>query len=289
MKRKIIEINDERCTGCGLCIPNCAEGALQIIDGKARLISELFCDGLGACLGHCPEQAISITEKEAEAYDEEKVLSDRIIPAGSNTLREHLLHLKDHGATLYLEQAIAYLKRYKIENPLNIQENQPAHTHHGGCPGSQSRAIEREKSTETASPVLEPEQCSSSDLSHWPIQLHLINPLAPHFNNADILIAADCVAFARADLHSRFLRGKKLVIACPKLDQGQDKYQIKLLSLVEDAKINSITVLRMEVPCCGGIVLLARQAVSSSSRTIPVKEVVIGIDGVIRSENWSLD
>jgi NAD-dependent dihydropyrimidine dehydrogenase PreA subunit len=284
MKRKIIEINEDKCTGCGLCIPNCAEGALQVIDGKARLISDLFCDGLGACIGHCPEDAISVVEREAEEYDEEKVLAERILPAGANTLRQHLEHLRDHGATEYLNQALAYLEKEKIPNPL-LRPQPPASpfTHGSGCPGSQSQAIQR-----TPTPTIAATDGGASELTHWPVQLHLINPAAPHFTGADLLISADCVAYARADLHSAFLRGKKLIIACPKLDHDQEVYLRKLIALVDDARINSITVLRMEVPCCGGIVALARQAVAQASRKIPIKEIIIGIDGGIRSENWLL-
>ncbi len=288
MKRKIIEIDEGKCTGCGQCIPNCAEGALKIIDGKARLISDLFCDGLGACLGHCPEQAIAVVEREAEDYNEERVLSERIIPAGVNTLKEHLQHLRDHGADQYLAEALAYLHRHGIDNPLRPSQVEAAPAHHGGCPGSQSRTFAQNNGA-LIHPLAQTEPSIVSELSHWPIQLHLINPAAPHFQAADLLIAADCVAYARADLHSRFLRGKKLLIACPKLDHQQEIYLAKLIALIDEAQINSITVLRMEVPCCGGIVALARQAVSQSARSIPVKEVVIGIQGNIRSENWLLD
>lgn len=284
MKRKIIEINEEKCTGCGQCIPNCAEGALQIIDGKARLISDLFCDGLGACIGTCPEKAISITEREAEEYDEVKVLKERILPAGPNTLKEHLQHLKSHGADEYHKQAITYLHQQGIQIPLDAPEPSPHHQH-GSCPGSRAQSIERipDKTVSTDGSI------PLSELSHWPVQLHLINPLSPHFKEADLLIAADCVAFSRGDFHSRFLRGKKLVIACPKLDADQDMYLGKLTTMVEQSQINSITVMRMEVPCCGGIVSLAKKAVGLSSRSIPIKEVVIGIDGRISSEHWSLE
>jgi len=290
MTRKIIHIDEEKCTGCGLCIPNCAEGALQIIDGKARLISDLFCDGLGACIGHCPEQAITITEREAEAYDEDKVLAERIIPAGENTLREHLLHLQSHGAEQYFKQALHNLQRNHIANPLEAPKTQYIpHTHGSGCPGSQVRTIIRNGQQESCKVKSENEATIQSELSHWPIQLHLINPSAPYFYGAELLLAADCVAYARADMHSRFLRGKKLIILCPKLDHEQENYFSKLIKLLEEAHINSITILRMEVPCCGGIVSLAQKAVKESSRSIPIKEIIIGIDGDIRSENWSLD
>ncbi len=283
MKRKIIEIDEEKCTGCGRCIPGCAEGALKIIDGKARLLSDLFCDGLGACIGHCPEQAITVIEREAEPYDEEKVLDERILPAGRNTLKEHLLHLKSHGAKDYLEQAEAYLQRHHIENPLETDEPEQSGSHHPGCPGSRSRSfvgIENAPSPSIGS-------TSDSELSHWPIQLHLVNPKAPHFHEAELLIAADCTAFSRADFHSRFLRGKKLIIACPKLEQGHDIYLQKLNELVTDAKIRSLSVLRMEVPCCAGLTAMVRHAVSLSGRTIPVKETIIGIEGDIVGESES--
>ena len=277
MKRKIIEIDQEKCTGCGLCIPGCAEGALKIIDGKARLLSDLFCDGLGACIGHCPEQAIRVVEREAEAYDERKVLAEIIIPAGENTLREHLLHLKSHGAKEYLAQAERYLEEHQIQNPLEQRPHEDVSQRHSGCPGVGSRSFK----TGGTGPCLCESHPAASALSHWPIQLHLIHPGAPHFEGADLLVAADCTAFSRGDFHSRFLQGRKLVIACPKLDHNQEVYLQKLIELITGSGIRSITVLRMEVPCCGGMTALIRRAVSLSGRTVPVREMILGIEGDI--------
>ena len=268
-KRKIIKIDEEKCNGCGLCIPNCPEGALQIIDGKVRLISDLFCDGLGACLGHCPEGAITIEEREAKPYDESKVM-ENIVKAGPNVIAAHLNHLKEHGEDEYLKQALNYLKKQNIEIP---REEVLAHSHHGheGCPGA--RTIEFSGQ-------------SKSQLSQWPIQLHLVLPLAPYFRGKDLLLAADCVAYAVGDFHNDYLKGKSLAIACPKLDEGMDVYLEKLVALIDQAKVNTLTVMTMEVPCCGGLLQLAQQAVAKSSRKVPIKSIVVGLQGDIIREEW---
>lgn len=198
MLRKIIQIDEEKCNGCGVCIPNCHEGALQIINGKARLISDLSCDGLGACLGHCPEGAIEIIEREAE-----------------------------------------------------------------------------------------PERAAiPSELRQWPVQMHLLNPQASYFRNADVVLAADCAAFAMGDFHARYMKGKSLAIACPKLDSNKESYIEKLNSMIIDAKINSLTVIMMEVPCCGGLLQLARTAREQANRKIPVKKVYLSIQGEVLEEEW---
>ena len=266
MKRKIISIDQDKCTGCGLCIPNCPEGAIQIIDGKARLVSDLMCDGLGACLGHCPEDAITIEEREAEDYDERKVMAN-IVKQGANTIRAHLAHLKEHGQAEYLAQAKAYLKKNNIPLP---REEKPA-----GCPGSRSTAFEI-KDYSAALAGTRPSQ-----LTHWPIQLHLVSPNAPHFQGADLLLAADCTAFAMGDFHKEHLKGRKLIIACPKLDEGQDEYVEKIKALMDEAKINSLTVMIMQVPCCGGLLRLARKAAEQAARKVPIKCLVVGLQGEI--------
>ena len=203
MKRKIIQIDEEKCTGCGLCIPNCHEGAMQLIDGKARLISDLFCDGLGACIGHCPEGAIEIIEREAEPYDERKVM-EAMIPKGRNTIMAHLDHLRDHNETEFLQQAINYLK----ENNIMINPEKITDAPHGecGCPGSAARDFNAEPAVETHRNASLP--AVPSQLRQWPVQLHLLNPQASYFKNADVLLAADCAAFAMGNFHDRFLKGK---------------------------------------------------------------------------------
>ncbi len=284
MKRKIITIDNDRCTGCGLCIPNCPEGAIQLIDGKARLISDLFCDGLGACLGHCPEGAITLEEREAAAYDEPRVM-ENIIKAGPNTIKAHLEHLRDHGQKEFLAQALQVLKQKKLPNPLEVATERPTGGHHGhgggGCPGS--RAMSFEKPAAEA----QPEQGTRpSQLTHWPVQLHLISPQAPHFQGSDLLIAADCTAFSLGDFHKDFLKGKTLVIACPKLDEGQETYVEKIKVLIDEAKINTLTVLIMQVPCCSGLLRLAKEAASQAARKVPIKCVVVGLQGAILKEEW---
>jgi len=277
MKRKIITIDETKCTGCSQCIPNCPEGAIQIIDGKARLVSDLMCDGLGACMGHCPEGAISIEERDAIAYDEIKVMGN-IVKAGTNTIKAHLHHLKSHNQDEYYNQAIDYLKIYNIEIPEETHDVRSLHT---GCPGSRSMAFKKVDSDSNHT-----SNNAESQLSHWPVQMHLIAPQAPHYKNSDLVLAADCVAFAMGNFHSDILKHHTLAIACPKLDENQEVYAEKIKQLVDIAKINTLTVVIMQVPCCCGLLRLAQEALSQASRKITLKSIVIGIHGEIMSENW---
>ena len=256
VKRNIIKINEELCNGCGLCAKGCHEGALQIIDGKARLISELYCDGLGACIGDCPMNAISVEEKEVEAYDEIAVIK-RIIPKGDKVLEAHLQHLKNHGEMNLLQQGIQYLKDNDIPVPA-LTQPQPQNV----IPVSQLSAFK-----------------PMSVSINWPVQLHLINPQSGVFNNADLLLVADCVAYANPKLYSELLVGKKLAIACPKLDVNKESYVNKLIQMIDDSKINSLTVAIMEVPCCGGLIRLIEMALEKSQRKIPMTKVVVKIRG----------
>lgn len=279
--RQLIEINEELCTGCGECIPGCPEGALQIIDGKARLVSDLFCDGLGACLGTCPVGAIKTIEREAEPYDEKRVMEENIIPAGKNTIKAHLKHLKDHNQTEFLNIALGTLKERGIE--VNLEDKKHHHHHGGGgCPGSQSFSFGEEKPQETVFDA----GVRPSRLTHWPVQLHLISPVAPHFQGSDVLLAADCCAFAHGDFHKDYLKDKTLAIACPKLDSSQEVYIEKVKAMIDQAKINTITVMIMQVPCCGGLLRLAQQAVMEAERKIPLKVVVVSLEGGILKEEW---
>lgn len=283
MKRKIIKIDEEKCTGCGLCIPNCPEGAIQMIDGKARLVSDLFCDGLGACIGECPEGAIIVEEREAEPYNEKKVMAN-VARQGANVIKAHLEHLRVHGQDEYLRQARAFLEEKGIVNPLAEREQAApcaAIGHPAGCPGTLSREFSRETMQETDRDAARP-----SRLTHWPVQLHLASPLAPQYKGRDVLLAADCTAFALGDFHRDHLAGKALAIACPKLDSDQGVYLEKLRSLIDDAKINTLTVMIMEVPCCRGLLNLAREAIKSASRKIPLKCIVVSLDGKVKSEEW---
>lgn len=231
MKRKIIEIDEEKCTGCGLCIPGCAEGALAIVDGKARIVRDMFCDGLGACLGHCPEGALRIIEREAEEFDEEAAL-------------EHVRKTRN------MEDAPA----------------KPA-----GCP---SAAILRMAPTPLAAAPGE----TGSSLSHWPIKIRLVPPHAPFLDNADLIIAGDCCPAASPDFHSRFLDGRVLMLGCPKFDNAEE-YVERLAQMFAQARIRSITVLEMEVPCCSGMSRIVARALDRSGKDIPCTRRILGRDG----------
>jgi ferredoxin len=273
VKRQIIEIDEGKCNGCGLCIPNCPEGALQIIDGKARLVSDLFCDGLGACLGHCPEGAINIVERESEPYDERRVM-ENVVRKGENVIRAHLEHLEGHGEEGLLSEAKEFLKERNIHVDTNKTKE------FAGCPGSRSVAfVETERGAEAA-------LGARSELTHWPVQLHLISPRAPHYQGKDVVLSADCVGYALGDFHARYLKGKTLAIACPKLDEGQEVYLEKLVALMDEAGINTLSVITMEVPCCRGLLMLAREAQKRAKRKVPVKSVVVSVEGKLLGEEW---
>lgn len=297
----MVKIDEELCNGCGECVPNCHEGALQIIDGKARLISDLLCDGLGACLGHCPEGAITIEKREAEPYNETKVM-ELMVGKGKNTVIAHLQHLKEHGETNYLKEGVRFLNSHKDEIDFDIREvieavhnfgkkqTTQAHSHGhaqtmahagGGCPGSQAMSFEPKGMAVDNDMV-----SGQSELRQWPVQMHLINPAAGYFQEADVVVAADCVAFAMGNFHQKFLKGKSLAIACPKLDDGQDTYLNKVVSLIDDAKVNTITVMIMQVPCCGGLLQLVRAAAEQATRKVPVKAVVVSVEGDVLQEQW---
>jgi hypothetical protein len=258
-------------------MPNCPEGALRIIDGKARLISDLFCDGLGACIGHCPEGAITTEEREAAQYDEARVMGN-IVKQGRNVIDAHLEHLKTHNQTQYYDEASQFLKARNMPLPDSGKEHSRAHSE---CPGSRFRSI-----VESGTNIETDSKKTASQLSHWPVQLHLMSPQAPAHQGADVVLSADCVAYAYADFHKDWLAGKALAIACPKLDEGQEMYLEKMSALIDEAKIKTLTVITMEVPCCRGLLALAQQAVAKAKRKIPVKSVIIGIDGNKLSEDW---
>jgi NAD-dependent dihydropyrimidine dehydrogenase PreA subunit len=315
MKREIIQIDEDKCTGCGECIPNCHEGALQMIDGKARLISDLMCDGLGACIGHCPEGAIEIIEREAQPYDEILVMKE-MVTKGKNTVIAHLAHLKDHKEFGFLKQGVRWMQENTDSINFNIEEvmsavhngveekkeeaasacgcgghdDQPKHHHHhepmhvhaeGGCPGSMAKTINKTEPTHNVNVGDAP-----SELTQWPVQMHLINPAASYFQNSDLLLAADCVAFSMGNFHNKFLKGRSLGIACPKLDANKEIYIDKLVALIDDSKINTITVMKMEVPCCGGILQMAQIASQQATRKVPIKSITVSISGEILAENW---
>ncbi|MBI2843865.1 MAG: 4Fe-4S binding protein [Armatimonadetes bacterium] len=254
MLRQVIKIDEELCNGCGDCVPACAEGAIQIIDGKAKLVADKYCDGLGACLGDCPTGAISFEEREAEEFDEAAVMEhlDRLG-------RDYDPHAHDH---------------------LGDKPAHPAHAIHagGGCPSARTldfRSDARQTSDNAPAPQI------GSELRQWPVKLYLVNPGAPYFQDADLLVAADCVPFAYPSLHPDFLRGKALVIGCPKFDD-LDLYLNKLTAIVSGNNIRSITVLHMEVPCCFGLMQVAREAVAAAGKDIPVQAKVVTLRGEIQ-------
>lgn len=238
MLRNIIKIDEEKCNGCGLCVTACHEGALQLIEGKARLVSESYCDGLGDCLPECPTGAIVLEERETVEYDEEAV------------------------------------KKHMEKNKPQPKVDQPC-----GCPGTHARRIAKKNPEATAVPGTEPMQ---SQLGQWPCQLKLVPVNAPYLENAHLLIAADCTAFAYPNIHQKFMRNKITLIACPKLDNTD--YSEKLTSILQQHEIKSVSVLRMEVPCCGGIVQAVKKAMLNSGKMIPWNVVTISTDGRIIEE-----
>jgi ferredoxin len=269
VKRDVIRIDEEKCTGCGSCVSGCPEGALQVIDEKARLISDLFCDGLGACIGDCPEGAIEVETREAEPYNEHRVM-ENIAKAGPNVIKAHLKHLKEHGQGNLVNEAIDFLKENNIEIP-DYEEEPMA----GGCPGSMMKDLRR-SGNQSAAPVM-----GTSELGNWPIQLHLLNPNAPYLKNANLLLAADCAPFAYADFHQRFLKHKVLIIFCPKLDKTIEEYVDKLSEIFQKQDIKSISVVHMEVPCCSGIEIIVQRALEKAQKNIIIRDYTISINGEI--------
>jgi len=309
--RNIIEIDEDICNGCGNCIPNCPEGALQVIDGKARLISDLFCDGLGACIGECPIEAIQVVKREAEPYNETKVM-ENIARQGKNVIAAHLKHLRDHGETGLYNEALEYLKNNNIEIAEDVEMNSKNSENKDrlpcGCPGSAVMDLRGEEPCEAVKPgvrvsdsISEPALKDSSKaaqiaellsqltakeskLRQWPVQIMLVPSTAPYLKDADLLIAADCVPFAYAGFHEDFLENKALLIGCPKLDDSEF-YMKKFTEIFRLNDIKSVSVVHMEVPCCFGMLSIVKQAVKDSGKDIPVKAVNIGIRGNIISEN----
>jgi NAD-dependent dihydropyrimidine dehydrogenase PreA subunit len=291
MIRDVVKIDEELCNGCGQCVPGCHEGALQVIDGKARLINDLLCDGLGACIGHCPQGAITIEKREAEPYNEKKVMQ-LMMTQGKNTIAAHLKHLKDHNEFGFFKEGIRYLNERKLELDFSLDElltelsDQKNHSHQqscgSACPGTREKSFTPGNLSMTTD-VNE----IHSELRQWPVQLHLLNPQAGYFQNADLLIAADCSAFAVGNFHRKFLRGKTLAIACPKLDSNLEAYVEKISAMIDLAHLNTITVLMMEVPCCNGLFKIVQMAVQKSSKKVPVKAIVVSNQGEVLQEEWT--
>jgi ferredoxin len=243
--RKVVRIDEEKCDGCGECVTGCAEEAIAIVNGKARLVGETYCDGLGACLGHCPQGAITMEEREAEPFDEVKT-------------QEHLERLRVRTARL---APIPMM-------PTSYQ-----------CPGSMARSLGH-RATAAASARNFAGIPAASELRNWPVQLTLVPPSAPYFRGADLLLVADCVPFACADFHQRFLRGKPVIIGCPKLDQAEF-YVKRLAEIVRAAQPRSLAVLHMEVPCCSGLTRIARYALGMAESDTPLTDVIVGTGGEV--------
>ena len=236
MLRKIIKINEDKCNGCGACAAACHEGAIGMVDGKAKLMREDYCDGLGDCLPACPTGAIRFEEREAPAYDEQAV-------------------------------KLAQQQKKQAADPLPC-----------GCPGSQARALQRRQAVPQSQQVA-PVQ---SQLMQWPVQIKLVPVNAPYFENANLLIAADCTAYAYANFHQEFIRNRITLIGCPKLDEGD--YAEKLTAIIANNNIKSVTIVRMEVPCCGGIEMAAKRAIQAIGTFLPWQVVTITTDGRIRED-----
>ncbi len=242
--RKIVEIDENKCDGCGLCVPSCAEGAIRIVDGKAKIKSENFCDGLGACLGECPRGALKIVEREAEAFDEEAVKKELSAP--------------------------------------------PARRHTGpelpcGCPSTHLKTWAPSGSCEEANrPAVQAPAPSSSELRHWPVQIRLVPPTAPFLKGAHLLVAADCTPVAYPRFHEDFLKGKVILIGCPKFDDAE-MYTQKFAQIFEKADIRSVTVLVMEVPCCQGLPAMVRKGMETAGKKVRLEKVVVASDGEILS------
>ena len=242
--RKIIEIDEEKCDGCGLCVPACAEGSLEVVDGKVRVVADNLCDGLGACLGECPNDALKIVEREAEEFDEEAV------------------------------------EKYLAEKEAKEKAKSPERVIGGGCPSARVMEFTPPGTQANERPQVAESAAQTSALSHWPIQIHLVPPTAPFLKGADLLVLADCVPVAFPTFHQDFLKGKAVMMGCPKLDDAQ-KYIDKFAQVFRVAGIKSITTVVMEVPCCSGLPMIVKKGLEISGADIPIEEVVVSTKGKI--------
>ena len=294
MKRQIIKIDEEKCNGCGRCADSCVEGAIQMVDGKARLISEVFCDGLGACLGECPVGAITVEQRESQPYDERQTIR-KLVLQGEHVVALHLEHLRSHGQKKYYEEGIETLAEMGISVPdaetlksareatsassrkMNTGEKQMSQEEKSsspcGCPHATQEAMEKVRATSKST--------ARDGMTNWPIQLHLLNPDSTVFDDADLVIAADCTAFALPDFYKRFTKNRVLIIFCPKLDDATDVYVEKLAEIFTQHQIRSITVLRMLVPCCGGTSMIVRESLERAGQNLDIVEYVVNFDGTM--------
>lgn len=266
MKRHIITIDESKCNGCGDCVGACSEGALQIVNGKAKLVKEQFCDGFGDCLGECPTGALKIETRSAEEFD-------------FNATLEHVRK----------EQGSAGVQKMQAAAQAHAAKHAPApaatvgHAAGGGCPGTRMRFNPKGNVTPAgATPAGQPATAIRSDLEQWPVQIHLVSPDAPFFKNRELVVLSTCAPTASADIHWRFIRGRAIAVGCPKLDRTEG-YAEKLGAILSDPSIPRVIIVRMEVPCCGGLTAIVKEAVQLSGRTdLAVDEVIVGLDGNIR-------
>jgi len=258
MKRKIITIDEELCNGCGNCIVGCSEGALALVNGKAKLVKENYCDGFGDCVGTCPTGALVIVEREAEEFDEDSV-------------KEHLLETQGIEAVWRMEEAQEKHHEHHADEAIHL-----------GCPGSRVREMTKSSPSKPAT-AMPNAPVMPSELTHWPVQIHLVQPGAPFFRNKELVVMSTCGPLASADVHWRYLRGRSVVVGCPKLDDTRH-YAGKLGQILTDTTIPKVIIARMEVPCCGGLSMIVKQAVQMSGRRdLIVQEDVLGINGAILS------
>lgn len=266
MIRTIIQIDESLCDGCGLCVSACHEGALGLVDGKAKLLRDDYCDGMGDCLPACPAGAITFVEREAAAYDEAAVAANmEARKAGS------LASGCEGGCAANLEALVEKLSAF-LDEPISSEPSSSVAANFAAAPAVPA-------STTSPVTVTAAEAMAESALCNWPVQIKLAPPVAPYFAGADLLVAADCTAFARADFHARFMAGRVTLIGCPKLDAVD--YAEKLAAIIASNDIRSITVARMQVPCCGGIEAAARRALEASGKQLPLEVVTISTSGAI--------
>jgi NAD-dependent dihydropyrimidine dehydrogenase PreA subunit len=283
MLREILEIDEARCDGCGECVPSCAEGALQVVNGKVRLVGEVLCDGLGACLGECPQGALKVVRREAPEFDEHEVarhLDGRRVAGVAAPKGPSLAGMRVAGpsaargpsARAHAAAGPSALRR----GSLSVVQA-PAEAPGGGCPGSRSRELPSRPGAAPATTGPR-EAATPSALAHWPVQIELVSPRAPWLAGADLLVAADCVPFAYADFHRDYLAGRRVLVGCPKLDDVRG-YVEKLAAIFREAAPRSVTVVKMEVPCCAGIAWAVREALGTSGLSIPLVESTVGVEG----------
>ncbi len=261
--RKIVTIDEELCNGCGNCVTACAEGALQIVDGKAKLVKELFCDGFGDCIGDCPTDALTIEERESGEFD--------------------VAATKEHVRATRGEDGVRKMEEAAMKHPQSHEDHGHTHPDGSSCPGSRMRTDLHADSGSQATPTSGlPGKVNESELNQWPVQIHLVQPGAPFFKNKELVVLSTCAPIASADAHWRFIRGRGVVVGCPKLD-NIESYASKLGEILKDPSIPKVIVVRMEVPCCGGLTAIVREAVDLSGRAdLQFEEVTVGLDGEVQ-------